>query len=148
MVFCYAAHIRLPWNTLDAETIAIYGKYSCLGFLMEKNFMPCYFFCYSLMRGLLAGILAVLAQWLSLYAENQLFAVALPMSAYYFLVNYLPEPFNLYDFFDPAANVLGNLKLKIPSVLFVSAVSVLIIGIFMEKKLEKDIFGKGGKSHG
>lgn len=148
LLCCFLVHIKLPWSNLDADRQGAYEMYTCFGFLLKQNLLPLYIFCYASMRGLLAGILSVLSQWLSLYAENQLFAVALPMSAYYFLINILPEPLNIYDIFEASVNMVDSVALKIPIALFVSAVSVLLLEYLIEKKLSKEILGrekKGGE---
>lgn len=142
LLCCYVVHVRLPWNDLTAENIHEYGMYTCFGFLMEWNLMPLYFFCYAALRGFLAGILSVLSQWLSLYAQNKLFSVALPMSAYYFLVNFLPEPLNIYDIFEGAVNMVDSVALKIPIALLFSGVCVLLLEYLIEKKLSKEILGR------
>lgn len=142
LLCCYLVHIQLPWNNLEAERRAGYEAYTCFGFLMKWDWMPAYFFCYAALRGFLAGILSVLSQWLSLYARNQLFAVALPMSAYYFLINYLPEPLNIYDIFDGAVNMVDSVALKIPIALLFSGVCVLLLEYLIEKKLSREILGR------
>lgn len=152
LLFCCMVHIRMPWNTLDGETLARYENYCCFGFLLKRGMFRLYFFCYALMRGLLAGILAVLSQWLSLYVENRLFAIALPMSAYYFLVNYLPRPFNIYELFEASVNIAGTPFLKIPCAMLASASAVLVMGFFVERKLERNLrgrdHGRGGNTDG
>lgn len=148
LLCCFIVHTKLPWSNFEPESIVEYKNYTCFGFLIGWDMIPLYIFCYASMRGLLAGILSVLSQWLSLYAENQLFAVALPMSAYYFLINILPEPLNIYDIFEASVNMVDSVALKIPIALFVSAVSVLLLEYLIEKKLSKEILGrekKGGE---
>lgn len=148
LLFCCIWHIKNPWISGVEQDLELVKEIDCFGFLMKKETIFVYFICCSFFRGLLAGILALIATFMSLYIKNYLFILTVPIILYYFLVNYLttglglPDMANICLIFDPEGGIFENSVTQIPYAFTLCIVMVILLERLMERKIHLEISGE------
>lgn len=154
-LFCCVWHMEKPWSRFAESDMEIIQNIDCFRDLMTPETILLYFICGALLRGLLAGILSLVSVYISLYVKNRLFTLTVPVVAYFFLVNYLitglglSDMFNVCYIFEPQGGIFADSIWQIPYALGISAVTVLIFAILIERKIHTEIRSeKKGKVQG
>lgn len=126
-LFVSILHIFLPWIIRQDPTYESYLVAGVLhGVLKSRNFLL-FFFLSGIQQGILAGILALFASYLSLYISNKLLILSFPAIGYYFIENILgvilgENTINFNLLFDSAYSFWSNG--------LISYIFAIIIGIF------------------
>lgn len=137
VVFCMLAGLCLPFYLAEGSYyVACEGVF---GELLRAGHYPIYFILVGLQYGLLAGLLAIVAMYVSMWYANRLLVFAVPVFLYYLLEHAtwrLAPPFQFtYIFAAVEGNRLGNTVLSFGwSVL----VTIVVLGVFyllMKKKM-------------
>ena len=92
------------------------------------------------MYGLLCGILAVLASYVSFYLNNRMVVICIPMVFYYFIINILDRYFHIPRVFNPAYlyDILYDMCGGVTrSILWAILYSIIIGGILYGMTLRK-----------
>lgn len=98
VLFVLMCSLKIPWATEDlfGLDIMILGAY---GDLIRKGHFFTYCVCYALQLGLLAGMLSVLAAFISLFISNKVMVAAIPVCIYQLgFVGYRGKYFSVYVF--------------------------------------------------
>ncbi|MBO5303506.1 MAG: hypothetical protein J6A92_05595 [Lachnospiraceae bacterium] len=144
-IFCFLWHLKNPWSHFAASDMEVIQNMDCFRNLMKPETITLYFICGALLRSLLAGILSLIAAYVSLYIKNRLFVLTVPVVAYFFLVNYLmsglklPEICNICYIFEPQGAIFSDSVWQIPYAIGVSAGIIFLLKIVIERKLYREI---------
>lgn len=101
LVFVFIMRMRNPWYLAEDSAYRDIVEGSIFGYLLEWEYPAAYFFLIGIRCGMLAGVLVLLAVYLSTYINSRVFLIAVPALAYQlirqFLSIFVPE----YKCFDP-----------------------------------------------
>ncbi|MCI9209122.1 MAG: hypothetical protein HFI83_00295 [Eubacterium sp.] len=146
MCFVFVQSLRIPL----ADPEEAYGmmrivreqEAEVFGCFLQKQWMPVYFLLSSMVIGFLAGILALAAMWLSLVAKNRMFAMCMPIAAYYILVNCIKDDMlsinGMYFF---SGNLLSDPLLSFGCTVFVTACGVSIFMVLIYRRMRRMVRG-------
>lgn len=141
MIFVCVLHLFLPWIM---QQDSIYMGYLETGgltqFLRSQNFIL-FFLLSSVQYGLLSGILALLASYVSLFISNKLLILAVPAIGYYFIENFMSvllgkNTFDLILLFDSSYSLFSNDLLSYIFSVGISILSVVIFNFLIYKRIK------------
>ncbi len=98
---------------------------------------------FSLIIGLFAcSSFALAAMWLSLVAKNRMFAMCMPIAAYYILVNCIKDDmFSINGMYFFSGNLLSDPLLSFGCTVFVTACGVSIFMVLIYRRMRRMVRG-------
>lgn len=142
-IFVMLVHIRLPWVSVTDH----FGNDLLAEIFFKRNLYIVYFIVHAFFSGILAGFLALLAAYASLFWRSKLFVLSMPFMTYCFLIYYLRHIFknipqlDIGVMFNPAYNVWNNKTLSIIWPVVMGAALLVILGVCTYKRLRRVYYG-------
>ena len=142
LCFIMLVKIKLPWiagSDSTYETLSIAGGLRC--FLLSENFIL-YYLLFALQYGILAAILALLSALISLYVNDKLLILTIPLISFYIISFYANAIFknniaDLYNIFNASINIWNNDLLSFLYAIGIGSVSSVILIFLINRKLER-----------
>ena len=136
-------HIKLPW--FSEEDAICQSALTLGGFraILQKEWYYLYFALFGLQYGILAGFLALLAAYVSLYITNKLLVLSVPFMSFYFISYYSRalfgdlEKINLIYIFNATFNIWDNDIFSFGYAVLVGLIFMIILGSLIFAKLKR-----------
>lgn len=144
LLFAGILHIRLPWADISGFQYDHMIRAGGWRFFLTRGLYPAYYFCCGLQYGVLVGIAALWAAWLSIYVPNRMLVLSAPMIIYYFTDYALAEAssgmVNLSLLFSPSNNLFLNDFLSVLMVIGIAVLNLCLIRKMMLMSLKGKIY--------
>ena len=143
LIYVILLSTGLEWIDKEELQTNLTEKNNALGFLLRQGWYILYYFCYGIWYGILGGILALWASYLSLHISNRMLTLAAPMIIYYFtdflLVKLFQGRIDLSVIFSPANSLFSNAFLSILTAAGIAIVNLLFLRWILFRKLRRKI---------
>lgn len=143
LLYVSLLHIKLPWfNEEDAicQTALSLGGFRLM---LQKKWYYFYFASLGFQYGILAGILALLASYVSLYINNKLLTLSVPFMSFYLISYYSRalfgnwEKINLIYIFNATFNIWNNDIISFGYAVLVGLIFTVVLGSLIFAKLKR-----------
>ncbi len=145
MFYVSLLHMKLPW--FDEADAICQSALELGGFraILQKGWYLAYFALFGFQYGVMAGILALLASYVSLYINNKLLTLSVPFMGFYLISYYSRalfgdyEKINLLYVFNATFNVWNNDLISFGYAILVGLFFAVILGSLIFLKLKRKI---------
>lgn len=142
VIYAFILHLFMPWTQLESNQYDFLMQSGSFRFLLKHNMFVLYFFMWGIQYGMLAGVLAVLSAYVSLFITNRMLVLATPFLCYYFidfaLAILFQEKYSLMSIYSASNNIMKNDVKSFILALGISCIFLVIIGYLIEKKIKKE----------
>ena len=143
LLYVSLLHIQLPW--IQEEEAICQSALSLGGFrwILERKWYFLYFAFFGFQYGILAGILALLAAFISLFVNNKLLTLSVPFIGFYFISYYSRalfgnvEKINLIYIFNATYNIWNHDGCSFGYAVLVGAIFFVIFERLIYMKLKR-----------
>lgn len=151
LAYAFFLRIRVPFFI---ENITVIGQRTqdSFGFILYEDTILLYFICTAALGGLLGGIFAVTAAFVSLYEKSRMITVCIPVVGFYFLQNIvltrftLPNCFDVWYIYGLGYSLFENTWLHISYAVAIAIVYGIILGCMIKRKIWRNIYGNDDKA--
>jgi len=144
VLFAITLRLQVPWISLSESTYQVAITEGGFREILESEHYLAYFGLFGVQFGLLAGVLSLLAAYVSLYISNKLLVLSVPVVAYYLLVYFengiSGSPYlNIGCIFDASNNLWRNDAFSFLYAVAIAVVFGLILSFLIYRRLNRRI---------
>ncbi|MCR5754319.1 MAG: hypothetical protein K6G30_05870 [Acetatifactor sp.] len=134
LLFVITYAFKYPLCDADGNIAQFYVGNDLFGSFIQTGHYLLFFIASSMLTGMLVGILAVCAMYLSLFIKSKVMVLSVPMLLHYFIDNYIENWLKLPDFLSPVYvfnSEVGAFNDRVLSLVFAVLYALLSLSLLL-----------------